>query len=262
MLVAMLGDQRVMADVAERGGDYRCPGCRDVMMVKQGRIVIEHFAHYPSAICDYGSGETQAHYMAKLKLHAALIERGLRAEVEYRFDDQRADVAAWTRDDRPVAFEFQHTSIGLPEIEQRVHDYARKGIGQIWIPFLLRKDRTHAEDLNHWFPSRRFERFICALHFNRVWLWDETVQAFRFGRKIPNRYVYGYGDIDSGFELTDPCDPKWLRFKIGNRQAFSTRFYQLPAGRLVDFELDTNAVVAGAIPRRVFTKAISGTRKT
>lgn len=140
MLVANLGDTRIDAASAKRGPEYRCPKCSGIVILKQGRKVIEHFAHKPSTDCSWARGETRAHLEAKVLVQAALVERGLKAEVEFVVNtlpgDRRADVMAWSPKGQQIAFELQHTPIDLNEIEARASSYARAGIAQIWIPFL------------------------------------------------------------------------------------------------------------------------------
>ena len=41
---------------------------------------------------------------------------------------------AWSAEGARLAFELQHTSIGLEEIEERAFSYAREGIAQIGYP--------------------------------------------------------------------------------------------------------------------------------
>lgn len=47
MLIAKLNDISIEALRAARGLEYRCPNCKCLMVLKQGRKVIHHFAHKP-----------------------------------------------------------------------------------------------------------------------------------------------------------------------------------------------------------------------
>jgi len=189
MLVAELHGMRVMASVADRGMSCRCPGCHAPVILKRGQIVIAHFAHYPGTTCEYAHGETLAHLEAKAKFHAALISRDIKAEVEFVFGDQRADVAAWTPNGNPIAFEFQNTPIGLEEINRRASTYAEQGIAQAWIPIL------NGHPL-HQYPARPFERYAHALHFGRMWCWNPSGRNFWRGHfepfycEVEERYWY------------------------------------------------------------------------
>ncbi len=83
MLVAEHQDARVEAALAQRGPSYTCPECKGIVILKQGRKVIWHFAHKPPTDCRWATGETLAHLQAKKLVRDALVARGLRAEVEY-----------------------------------------------------------------------------------------------------------------------------------------------------------------------------------
>jgi len=165
MLVAELQGMRIMASAADRGMSCQCPGCHAAVILKRGNIVIAHFAHHPGTTCEYALGETLAHLEAKAKFHTALISRGIKAEVEFVFGDQRADVAVWTPNGDPIAFEFQNTPIGIEEINRRAWAYAEQGIAQAWIPILSGYPRSQ-------YPVRSFERYAHALHFGRMWCWN------------------------------------------------------------------------------------------
>ncbi len=123
MLVASLHGVRIEAEAATRGEDYRCPNCNGELILKQGRKVIHHFAHKPPTDCTWASGETRAHRDAKKLVAEGLRRRGLTAEIEHVVatltGDRHADVMAWSETGQSLAFELQHTSISLDEIEQR-----------------------------------------------------------------------------------------------------------------------------------------------
>lgn len=112
MLVANLGGMRIDSASAKRGPEYRCPKCSGIVILKQGRKVIEHFAHKPPTDCSWATGETRAHLEAKALVQAALTGRGLKAEVEFVVNtlpgDRRADVMAWSPKGLQIAFELQH----------------------------------------------------------------------------------------------------------------------------------------------------------
>jgi hypothetical protein len=149
MLVAEHQGARIEAAEAQRGLNYVCPKCRGIVIPKQGRKVIWHFAHKPPTDCIWATGETLAHLEAKKLVRDALVTRGLRAEMEYIVatlpGDRRADVMVWSPEEVPLAIELQHTSIGLDEIEKRAFSYAGAGIAQIWIPFLRTSALRDAE---------------------------------------------------------------------------------------------------------------------
>lgn len=168
------------------------------MILKQGRIVIHHFAHKPPISCEWGAGETVAHMNAKRAFRDSLRLRGLRAEAEFVVDtmpgDRRADVMTWrSHDNQILAFELQHTPVSLDEIESRATAYARARIAQIWIPFLRSEaldtaTRERGGLLIARYSPRPFEKWVHGLHLGKMWMYDPREQnlwlAFLQAHKI------------------------------------------------------------------------------
>lgn len=44
-------NQRVCADIAIRGEEYTCPTCNQPLVLKRGKILLPHFAHFPNKPC-------------------------------------------------------------------------------------------------------------------------------------------------------------------------------------------------------------------
>jgi hypothetical protein len=174
VLVAELQGARVEAADAERGPTYVCSRCKGIVILKQPRKIIYHFAHKPPTDCTWARGETRAHLEAKKLFRDALVTRGLRAELEYIVSalpgDRRADVMVWSSAGAMLAVELQHTSIGLKEIEARAFCYARAGMAQIWIPFLSSTALDAAEPRGprsvfvERYSPRPFEKWVHGLN--------------------------------------------------------------------------------------------------
>ena len=94
--------------------------------------------------------------------------------------DRRADVMTWSPTGVAVAFELQHTSIGLDEIESRSRSYARAGIAQLWIPFLNDAALRQAESRSggslfvERYSPRPFEKWVHGLH-GKDGMWMYTI---------------------------------------------------------------------------------------
>lgn len=58
-----LTDQLCDPTTADRGNDYRCPVCKERVILKRGKIKVPHFAHKINEICN---PETVTHQAAKL----------------------------------------------------------------------------------------------------------------------------------------------------------------------------------------------------
>ena len=60
---ALDGTQVLLSpEVAEKGREYFCPACGDIVILKKGEIKVAHFAHKVSDTC---SQETIVHKTAK-----------------------------------------------------------------------------------------------------------------------------------------------------------------------------------------------------
>lgn len=261
MLVAKLNGHRVEATGAARGLGYRCPGCEGDLVLKQGPIVIAHFAHKPPTSCEWASAETIAHLQAKRLMANALRGRGLKAEVEFIVDtlpgDRRADVMTWRPDGQMVAIEFQHTPISLSEIERRAFSYARANIAQIWIPFLNStawRKGTRAEggySVRRYSPQS-FEKWVHGLHAGYgMWMYDPKEQHFWHARLHPHEvYVeesswYGEGGEERSaggyyrtskryrdLALRGPFQLDAVRISLNTRFASSLPPHRWPAGKI------------------------------
>jgi len=90
MLVAELDGVRAEAAKVVRGSHYVCPQCKRDVILKQGRVVIWHFAHKPHAYCIFAKGETIAHLTAKdlvfraFKPSSPIASRGYISSSAYR----------------------------------------------------------------------------------------------------------------------------------------------------------------------------------
>lgn len=259
MLVANLGGIRIDAVSAKRGHEYRCPKCSGIMILKQGRTVVEHFAHKPPTDCSWAIGETRAHLEAKALVQVALVGRGLKAEVEFVVNtlsgDRRADVMAWSPKGAPVAFELQHTPMDLNEIEARASSYACAGIAQIWIPFLKdavwkKGEPRHGGWFVERYSPRPFERWVHGLNGNHgMWMYDPARKEFWLGHMERHQiYVeettwhseggeenygggfYRYSKRYKQLTLEGPYKADKLLIEFEARRAFVTKDYRWPAG--------------------------------
>lgn len=264
MLVATLGEQRVEATGASKGPIYRCPGCGSELVLKQGRIVVAHFAHRPPVGCSWARGETAAHMAAKNVLARSIRKRGYRAELEFIVTglpgDRRADVAAWSRKGLMVAMELQHTSISLQDIERRAFSYAGAGIAQMWIPFIPPAVWTNGRQApGGWFVERYsprpFEKWVQGFTMKRgTWMYDPREETFWAASMAAHMLQHdGSSWYDSEGEeqssdsyerpskryreltLRGPYGPNELRIGVVVRRAFSVSNYSWPAGWVAEF---------------------------
>lgn len=269
MLIASLDGQRIDAARADRGPDYCCPDCRTLVTLKKGRKVIHHFAHKPHSACLWGYGESLAHLEAKRIVADAFGERGYRVEIESPVPtlpgDRRADVMVWSRQPfgcERVAFELQHSAIGLDQIETRAFGYARAGVAQIWIPFLSPKawkdsTRLAVDRFEMRYSARGFERWVHGLNSGRgMWMFEPQRHAFWLGRLSGHQLWVeesewydedGEQQLCGGYHrwsrryrdltLTGPFRLADLELYVRFRDAFSTDRYRWPAGPVAHLKI-------------------------
>ena len=240
MLVAHLDGVRVEASVALKSNIFRCPGCGEPVILKQGHVVVHHFAHYPGSRCAFGTGETIAHQQAKAVMAASLRKRGWRTEVEYVPPDnpgRRIDVITWPPHiSRGFVFEFQHTPITPEAIFQRADDYAELGYVQAWIPFWK-------PDLIDVVEGRPFPKYVAAPFerwiqgFNKgkgLWYFDTKTELFRFARLEAHRWEDEEGDYEGyskrwrTLELIVSCKADELLFKTEQRNDYTAAYHHWP----------------------------------
>jgi competence protein CoiA len=265
VLVAEHQGVRVEAAVAQRGPVYVCPKCKGIVIPKQGRKVIWHFAHKPPTDCAWATGETIAHLDAKKLIRDSLVARGLAAEIEFIIatlpGDRRADVMAWSPNGEHLAIELQHTPIGLDEIERRAASYARAGIAQIWVPFLSKSVLMEAEPRGagcvfvEKYSARPFERWVHGLNgSDGMWMYAPMDKEFWHG-SLAGHQIYveqtswfesgGVEQTEGGYyrwskrykelTLTGPHTIDKLLIRIKSRSAYSQATYNWPACRLASF---------------------------
>lgn len=262
MLVASIHNQRVVASTAQKGPSYICPGCGSSVILKKGTVVIHHFAHKTKTNCVWAKGETREHMWAKNYLAQSLQHMGWQAFVEYSLNiplgDRRADVATYTDQNQYIAFEIQHSSIGLTEIAQRAAAYASQNIAQLWIPIIKPDVWTGAirKGSNCYvvekFPASKYLRWIHGFAGGHgMWMFDPVNNAYWLGKltdyiinvPVTNWREGGEEQSGGGFSkrakrwknltLIGPYQLNQLAISIDYRKEFRTPQYHWPAGAIV-----------------------------
>ena len=150
MLVAIGNDgfQR-FASATRRDDPAYCPVCKEQVVLKAGRIVVNHFAHHPDSHCTWGKGESVAHMMMKERIHRWLAEWGVTAELEVPLvdDERRADVLVTTPKGNQFVIECQASPISIDEWDARNSDYAILDMPVLWVWASTRiNDRAGRDD--------------------------------------------------------------------------------------------------------------------
>ena len=121
---------RVVAWEAEKGQDYTCPECVKDLVLKQGPIICDHFAHRRDQTCGYGEGESAQHEYAKRQL--TRWWPSIELEVPGIAPGRRAD-AVLVSGSRRFVIEIQATPISVTEWRERTADYEQAGVPLLWV---------------------------------------------------------------------------------------------------------------------------------
>lgn len=264
MLIALQDNTRIDAWGASRGLLYRCPNCHDEVILKQGRIVVPHFAHKPPTNCVWATGETREHMLSKKVIRDAFVSRGYKAECEVEVlssaGDRRADVLIENKNGHRVAIEVQHTPISYEHIEERTNGYLAAGIPVVWIGLLSAQMKAladHLEDeiLFEKYVQRPWEKWAHAYYFKELWYIDpykETLWKGEFSDytiDVPSTSWYNeYGEEQyaGGFSrksnkwktliLSSEQSLASINIIVKNRKGWSSNVFSLPGGMYARFK--------------------------
>ncbi|MGX7024069.1 competence protein CoiA [Vagococcus hydrophili] len=111
---------------------HYCPGCKSEIIVKNGTVIMPHFAHKKNSQCFFFSeNESEEHLVGK-KLIAANCEKyGIDYELEAFLPElqQRPDVLI----NRKIAVEFQCSPLSIARFKERTINYQAFGYQVLWI---------------------------------------------------------------------------------------------------------------------------------
>src|SRR6266852_636752 len=173
MLSAYNQSGEVMAtEVSPEDGPFYCPACCEQVILKQGRIVIAHFAHYPEATCAYtNEGESDEHRLAKLEIYQVLVQTPGVTDVrlERYLREVRPDVS-FVLNGQLVAVEIQVSQLSRDDIAWRTTAYARKDIAVLWTPLLL--EGVCQEP----YAPKDWERYLHTMYYGKVYYFVEDLQ--------------------------------------------------------------------------------------
>ena len=157
----------VIASASQRAdGPFRCPACESEVILRKGRLRIDHFSHKTTLACAYGDGETEIHRRCKAEIYEALLRAPhvSDAKLERYLKDVRPDVSARIAG-VSVAIEVQISNLSVETVIRRTEEYARRGIFLLW----LAQWTPALDNLNY--SPRPWERWVHAAYFGRVYYW-------------------------------------------------------------------------------------------
>lgn len=133
-------NQHVTAEQAEKEKEnnqtFFCPGCRKPVFLKNGKLIQAHFAHYTQNNCSiFSEGETEEHLSGKKLLYNWFKMQDIPCQLEAYLPDlkQRPDLLIWAATQRPIAIEFQCSSLSTERMIERTEGYQKNGYEVIWI---------------------------------------------------------------------------------------------------------------------------------
>ncbi len=212
------GTVLIARDVTKQDGPFRCSACEAQMIIKKGLLKIDHFAHVPNTSCEYGSGETEEHLVAKMSIYDNLRAKDINVILEKPLSPKvRADLLIEYPSGRKVAIEVQRSTMTREECIRRMLNYQETGIPVLWILLNDVKDG--------WKRVIQQEKFFHGIYFGKVIYFDHgsVLKVFTFSdwyRKTFKKMLM-IGKVD----LAD----EWM-FKVKRRKEWNT----LPEGLLWD----------------------------
>lgn len=81
-------NKKIIAKYANKDNEYFCPVCGELLILKQGRKNIAHFAHKANSSCDFRINESQNHMVMKKIIRDFVVESNsvVKEEFEYILD--------------------------------------------------------------------------------------------------------------------------------------------------------------------------------
>ena len=152
-------NKKILAEHATKEQNYRCPSCKNPLILKQGKIVTTHFAHYPAKKCfSFSEGESMDHIEGKKLLFRWLSSHYSTVELEAFLPQiqQRPDLYFENERKDKVCVEFQCSKLSSDEMLKRTLTYQHHNYSVWWIlgpNSALKQDKISALQKLFVFPS-------------------------------------------------------------------------------------------------------------
>lgn len=195
------GKNKVFAwDIAERAPYYECTGCGRRLVFMDCREKIKYFRHYEKCNCD-SEPETPEHVSGKQQVYETICnmrQMGDSVELEHNIDNLKADVY-WHSPWSEVAIEIQATNYTIDIFEDKIYEYADKGLVIIYLFIgnsFLKKTRHNIYSLKEIekriFVKRDLPGIIYAGYlssFGQVFVPDFQEKWARGGGECSHRFI-------------------------------------------------------------------------
>ena len=116
--------------------EYYCPACKGKLVLKNGNIMVAHFAHHQHSDCAvFSEGETLSHLKGKQLLFEKFKSEGFEVTLECWLPElqQRPDLLLVLGDGKKIAVEYQCSPIAPADLLARTKGYQRFGYEVWWI---------------------------------------------------------------------------------------------------------------------------------
>ena len=158
------------------GESFSCPGCKQPVVLKRGRVKMPHFAHSKRAQCNsFSEGETMEHLQNK-----ALMQQWSGGQLEAYLPklQQRPDVL-WQQ----VAIEVQCSRLSLERLVERVVNYRKHGYTSWWLlgqHFIPKKHWNKLQQGCSYF-TKNLGTHLWTIQQGKIVLYYQVRQHFRYG---------------------------------------------------------------------------------
>lgn len=176
---------RISAKDAQKGNEYRCPICNELLELRKGEVRIAHFAHWKKSTCldTWSHDMSEWHYSWQEQFPVDCQE----VVVEKDGKKHRADVLIKEHD---LVVEFQHSRLTPEEFKERNDFYTGCGYHVIWL-----------FDMTEDFEQGRF----VVNEENNLYYWKRPKVTFQNENATISRY-YLDNKVDVFFQHNEIID--------------------------------------------------------
>jgi len=176
---AFAGNQRIDAEKAQKGQDYRCPECQGLLRVKEGHHRRKHFFHLSRTERCRLNQKSLLHLTIQKALIKALREHDTTLEKRFPKIQRIADVV-W--ESKKLIFEVQCSPITLAEVKNRMADYAKEGYRVIWVLHDRRFNRRRLSAAEHYLRPK--DAFFTSLNPSGKGQFYDQAETLRHFRRL------------------------------------------------------------------------------
>lgn len=203
---------------------FSCPSCQGDVCFKAPRNVRFHFAHYPTASCDYGKDrESWRHQEIQYEIVNSLRrvlskhpkKPKFKIEVEKRIGDRIADIFVQIKHwGIRWVIEIQRSPIGFTEIHERTNCFSANSCTTLWVI-------ADQEIVNGQLPARWIQD-LAHLHYGHAFVHvkKHKVRPVQIKRSVRPPLVSVHDDLISIFKL----DQKQVKYFPNRPKMFCLRY--------------------------------------